>query len=199
MPWEGVVVFLAGGSPSPAARRRGAGACTLATPPCSPPSCCLLCFLVFQVRYKFVPAFLLAEPLLLVGAFAVFFLLCACYVRMDLTIAKSSPAYQAKLQTDLVSPTPPSPSCLLPHCCATAVSCNETRWNADRVSFSWKQQTSTHVEVQTPFLKWMGWTWCLGGQPLEGMGMEWTERPASFLSPCTSPISPLAQACHAVC
>ena len=58
-----------------------------------------------QVAYSFSSAALLAEPLLLVGAFLLFFLSLIAYSRMDLTISKSTAAYQAKIQNEQVHPS----------------------------------------------------------------------------------------------
>ncbi|XP_075499082.1 dolichyl-diphosphooligosaccharide--protein glycosyltransferase subunit 1B [Primulina tabacum] len=42
----------------------------------------------FQVHYKFNPAFMLAEPLMLVSAFFLFFITCIAYLHVDLSIRK---------------------------------------------------------------------------------------------------------------
>lgn len=58
--------------------------------------------LYFQVLYKFAPLALLAEPLLLVAAFAALFAACVAYVRCDFAISRATPAYQAAQQKELV-------------------------------------------------------------------------------------------------
>lgn len=65
-----------------------------------------------QVSYSFTSMALLAEPFLLVGAFLLFFLSLIAYSRMDLTISKSTAAYQAKVQNEQVQP-PSTPSFFL--------------------------------------------------------------------------------------
>jgi oligosaccharyltransferase complex subunit alpha (ribophorin I) len=44
----------------------------------------------FQVHYEFNPIFMLAEPLMLISAMFLFFVACIAYLRMDLSIGKSS-------------------------------------------------------------------------------------------------------------
>ncbi|GJP51316.1 hypothetical protein CLOM_g10476 [Closterium sp. NIES-68] len=51
----------------------------------------------FQVRYKFSAIALFTEPLLLVLAFFLLFLLFIAYTHSDLTISKTAPSYLAKL------------------------------------------------------------------------------------------------------
>jgi oligosaccharyltransferase complex subunit alpha (ribophorin I) len=43
-----------------------------------------------QVHYEFNPIFMLAEPLMLISAMFLFFVACIAYLRMDLSIRKSS-------------------------------------------------------------------------------------------------------------
>lgn len=62
-----------------------------------------------QVSYRFTAVALLAEPLLLVAFFLVLFLTTMACLRIDLTIAKSSAAYQADLHRHKVRPRPAYP------------------------------------------------------------------------------------------
>ncbi|EFJ07051.1 hypothetical protein SELMODRAFT_186434 [Selaginella moellendorffii] len=56
----------------------------------------------FQVKYKFNPLAMLAEPLMLIFGFFCFFLACMAYLHFDFPISKSSAAYQARLQQEEV-------------------------------------------------------------------------------------------------
>jgi hypothetical protein len=69
----------------------------------SPGNACLSDAFSLQVSYRFRPLALLSEPLLLVAFFLLLFVGSILSLRLDLTLAKSSAAYQADLHRDKVT------------------------------------------------------------------------------------------------
>jgi oligosaccharyltransferase complex subunit alpha (ribophorin I) len=59
--------------------------------------------MLLQLYFKFNTIAMLAEPLMLVAGFFLFFVSCIAYARFDFSISKSSASYQARIQREEVN------------------------------------------------------------------------------------------------